>query len=339
MSINAHVHPRRVSDYDSRMTYQRISRRQALAIGGAAVAASATRPLLAATSTSSSSMVQSSTATSRLYKSDEPLQLRFAVKWGMINIDAPIIEKFRILQSIGFDGVELDSPGGPDVKEVRAASETTGLPVHGLVDSIHWNVRLSDPDPAVREKGRIALENAIRDSKAYGGSSVLLVPGVAGNKENENQQQCWDRSIEQIHKALPVAAELGIHILIENVWNRFCYDHDGGTDQSADQLAAYIDAINSPWVGSYFDIGNHRKYARPEQWIRTLGKRITKCDVKDWGVKGGWAEIGEGDIDWAAVRSALRDIGYTGWCTAEVGGGDEQRLATIKAQMDKVLRS
>lgn len=308
-------------------------------MGGAVVTAGATSPLLAATSASSSSMLQPSTATSRLYKADEPLQLRFAVKWGMVNIDAPILEKFRILKSIGFDGVELDSPGGPDIKEVRAASEATGLPVHGVVDSIHWSVRLSDPDPAVRERGREGLETAIRYSKHCGGSSVLLVPGVAGNQENENQQQCWDRSIEHIHKALPLAAELGIHILIENVWNRFCYDHDGGNDQSAEQLAAYLDAINSPWVGSYFDIGNHRKYGRPEQWIRTLGRRITKCDVKDWGVAGGWAEIGQGDVDWPAVRTALREIGFTGWCTAEVGGGNEQRLATIKSQMDAALRA
>ncbi len=319
-------------------THTPLTRREALAIGGAAVATSAVGPLHAGAS-ASTALPSALVAPSAMYQADEPLQLRFAVKWGMVNIDAPVMEKFRILQSIGFDGVELDSPGGPDIKEIQAASEATGLPVHGVVDSIHWNVRLSDPDPAVRAKGREGLETAIRYSKQCGGSSVLLVPGVAGNKENENQQQCWDRSIEQIHKALPLAAALGIHILIENVWNRFCYDHDGGDDQSAEQLAAYLDAINSPWVGSYFDIGNHRKYGKPEQWIRTLGRRITKCDVKDWGAAAGWAEIGQGDVDWPAVRTALREIGFTGWCTAEVGGGDEQRLATIKRQMDAALRA
>lgn len=304
-------------------------------MGTAAVAAGATGPLLSARAATP----RTATSAARIMQSEEPLQLRFAVKWGMVNIDGSVEEKFRLLKSIGYDGVELDSPGGPDVAEVRAASAATGLPVHGLVDSVHWNIRLSDPDPAVREKGRLALENAIRDSKAYGGSSVLLVPGVANNKESENQQQCWERSIEQIHKALPLAAELGIHILIENVWNHFCYDHGGGDDQSAEQLAAYIDAINSPWVGVYFDIGNHRKYGKPEEWIRTLGRRIVKCDVKDWGKQAGWAKIGEGDVEWSAVQSALRDIGFTGWCTAEVGGGGEDRLRDIKARMDRCLRA
>ena len=149
----------------------------------------------------------------------------------------------------------------------------------------------------------------------------------------------WDRSIEQIHLALPLAAELGVHILIENVWNGFCYDPSGGNDQSADQLAAYIDAISSPWVGAYFDIGNHQRYAQPATWIRTLGRRLTRCHVKDWSVKNSWQDIGKGDVDWPAVRSALSDIGFTGWCTAEVGGGGEDRLREIKAQMERVLRA
>jgi len=316
-----------------------LSRREALAISGAAVVASAAGPLRSVALAATNSSTTPLTFEAQARRTDAPLQLRFAVNLAMVNIDAPLVEKFRLLQSLGFDGVEIDAPGGPDAKEIRDATQITGVAAHSVVDSIHWNVRLSDPDPAVREKGRLGLEAAIRDCKAYGGSGVLLVPGVVANKDTENQQQVWDRSIEQIHKALPVAAELGVHILIENVWNGFCYDSSGGNDQSADRLAAYIDAIASPWVGSYFDIGNHQRYAQPAKWIRTLGRRVTKCHVKDWAVKNSWQDIGKGDVDWPAVRSALRDIGFTGWCTAEVGGGGEDRLREIKAQMDRVLRA
>jgi hexulose-6-phosphate isomerase len=222
--------------------------------------------------------------------------------------------------------------------EVLQASRTTAMPVHGVVDSVHWGTRLSDPNPEVREKGRLALEGAIRDSKAYGGSSVLLVPGVAHKNDTENHDHVWQRSIEQIRIALPLAAKLGIHILIENVWNNFLYDPDGDNDQSPDKAIAYIDEINSPWVGIYFDIGNIQRYGNPAKWIRALGHRITKLDVKDWGKENGFCKIGEGDVDWAQVRQALRDINYTGWATAEVGGGDENRLAEILVNMHKTLR-
>lgn len=259
-----------------------------------------------------------------------------AVKWGMIDEKALSVEdKFRLLQDLGFDGVELDSPGGVNKEEALAASQKTGLPIHGVVDSTHWRLRLSDPKPEVREQALQDLLTAIRASHQCGGSAVLLVPGHGSDGTPE---EVAARSLEQIQKALPLAARLGVHILIENVWNQFGYQHNGPGDQTADQLVAFIDAANSPWVGSYFDIGNHRKYATPSRWIRQLGHRIIKLDVKDFNHQTDkWAEIGEGTVDWDNVRAELARLNFCGWATAEVGGGNRQRLATIKAQMDRVL--
>ena len=262
-----------------------------------------------------------------------------SVKIGMVNLEGSLVDKFQALKELGYDGVELNSPSNVDIGEARRASEEVGVPIHGVVDSIHWNVRLSDPNPEVRARGVAGLEGAVRDSHGLGGSSVLLVPGAVRDAENENQEQVWERSIEGIRQVLPLASRLGIHILIENVWNGFCYIHDGPEDQSAEQLAAYLDAVNSPWVGAYFDIGNHQKYGRPAEWVRTLGARIVKLDVKDWGKANGFCKIGDGDVDWPAVREALTEIGFTGWATAEVGGGGRERLAEIKARMDESLGS
>jgi hexulose-6-phosphate isomerase len=260
-----------------------------------------------------------------------------AVKLGMVRMDGGLVEKFQLLKDLGFDGVELDSPGAVDNQQARAASQTVGLPIHGVVDDIHWNVRLSDPDPATRARGLAGLRKAIEDSHSVGGSTVLLVPGKVTDPEHENQQQVWRRSIDGIRQAIPLAARLGIRILIENVWNGFCYRPDGPADQTADQLAAYLDELSSPWVGSYFDIGNHQKYGQPAQWIRTLGRRIVKLDVKGFARPNRFCDIGAGDIDWPGVRQALREIRFTGWATAEVGGGDRTRLEQIANQMDRVL--
>lgn len=263
------------------------------------------------------------------------LPIKLSLKCGMANFGANLEEKFRILKELGYDGVELDSPGGQNKEEALAASKKTGLPIHGVVDSIHWKTRLSDPDAAVREEGLKGLLTAIRESHAVGGSAVLLVPGVVDAKTNHDE--ACSRSIEQIRKALPLAAELGIHILIENVWNRMFYTEDGGTAQSAEKLIAFLDEIDSPWVGSYFDIGNHQRFSKPAEWIRALGKRIVKLDCKDWGVKGGFGKIGDGDVEWPEVRKALAEIGYTGWATAEVQGGDQAACADILARMKKHL--
>ena len=174
--------------------------------------------------------------TKRIYK---------AIKFGMFRHEGSMEEKFAILKDIGYDGVELDSPGGQNKEEALAASQATGIPIHGVVDSIHWGTRLSDPNPEKRQASLEGLLTAIRESHQVGGSSVLLVPGSVTNAENENHYQVWQRSIEGIRAALPLATKLGIHILIENVWNRFLYEHDGAPDQTAGMLAGYIDEIGS----------------------------------------------------------------------------------------------
>ena len=73
-------------------------------------------------------------------------------------------------------------------------------------------------------------------------------------------------------------------------------------------------------------------------WIRQLGKRIVKLDLKGFSrAQNKFTKIGQGDLDWADVRKALREINYTGWAAAEVGGGDLDRLKEVSANMDKVF--
>jgi hexulose-6-phosphate isomerase len=80
-------------------------------------------------------------------------KLRKAVKFDMIKLDAPIEKKFELIKSIGFEGVEIDSPSGVNRQEAVDAKKKTGIEIHGVIDSVHWNQRLSDPDPVVRAAG------------------------------------------------------------------------------------------------------------------------------------------------------------------------------------------
>lgn len=254
------------------------------------------------------------------------LDIYTAIKGGGIaKTKSGMVERLAAIQGLGFDGIEGGSPEIGDIPALRQAIGETGVPVHGVVDGVHWRQRLSAPDPAVREQGRAALEQALRDTHAIGGSSVLLVPGRVAGKD-ENHDHVWKRSIVEIRKVLPIASRLGIHILIENVWNGFC--------EQADQMKDYIDEIDSPWVGVYFDIGNVRKFAPPEDWIRTLGRRIVKLDVKDWGKKNGFCRLSEGDVDWKAVRVSLVEIGFTGWATRE---GRDKSLEDTSQLMKELL--
>ncbi len=261
----------------------------------------------------------------RLYKT---------LKIGMVKVDGSLTDKFKAAKTAGFHGIELNLPGD-SVEEAKAAIEASGLIVDGSVCAGHWEVRHTDPSAEIRAKALETLKQSIRDTKAVGGNTVLL---VVGHGKDGSEKKIWERSIENISKALPLASELGVHLAVENVWNHFLYDHDGGHDQTADKFVQYIDEFNSPWVGMQFDIGNHWKYGSMGDWIRALGPRIVKLDLKGYSrQKNAWAKIGEGDLDWADVRRALEEIQFTGWAAAEVAGGGPERLKEISDNMDRVF--
>jgi hexulose-6-phosphate isomerase len=262
--------------------------------------------------------------------------VRKAVKYEMIAGDMSVLDKFQLLRSLGFDGVEMMSPANYDRDEVLAARDRSGIVIHGVVNSEHWRSPLSDPDPVVRARGRETLEQALRDAGAYGSTTVLLVPAVV-NKQ-VSYADAWKRSRAEIRRVLPLAEEVRVRIAIENVWNNFLL--------SPLEAARYVDEFESPWIGWYFDVGNVVRYGWPDQWIRILDRRVLKLDIKEYsrvkrdneGIwKGFNVEIGDGDCDWPSVRAALRDIGYEGWATAEVRGGDADRLREIAKRMDGAL--
>ena len=267
---------------------------------------------------------------------DEGLQGRLykTLKIGMIGVPGTLTEKFLAAKEAGFHGVEMNSPG-MDVEETLKAIKESGVPVDGTVCSTHWNDRHTSPDAGVRKKALADLKKAISDTHAVGGNTALL---VVGHGKDGPLDEIWPRAIENISQALPLAAELGVYIAIENVWNQFLYDHQGDSNQSAEQFVKFCDELDSPWVGMQFDIGNHWKYGSMGDWIRQLGRRIVKLDPKGFSRENDkFTKIGEGDLDWADVRKALLEINYTGWAAAEVGGGDLNRLKEISANMDRVF--
>ncbi len=265
-------------------------------------------------------------------------EIKKAVNLAMVGEGKTVADKFKLLKELGFDGVELNRPGGSPMKQLLEARDATGLQISNVVDSVHWDKTLSDPNPEVRAKGLKGLESALTDAKELGASSVLLVPAVV-NKQ-VSYADAYKRSQEEIRKAVPLAKKLGVPIAIENVWNNFLL--------SPVEAARYVDEFKSKSVAFHFDVGNIIHYGWPEHWIRALGKRIVCLHIKEYSraksdKQGKWAgfsaELLDGDNDWPAVMKALDEIGYKGWGVAEVGGGDAKRLKDIAERMDKIFAS
>lgn len=258
-------------------------------------------------------------------------RVKKAVKLHMLEQESSVVEKFRLLKKLGFEGVEVRSPSEHPPEAYQEAQEVTGLTIHGVVAG--WK-SFGSRDAEKRAKDRQSLETAIDNAAKYGATTVLVVPATV--TEKVSYQQAYWRSQNELRKVLPTAERLGVRLAVENVWNRFLW--------SPLEFARYLDEFYSQWIGAYLDLGNTLTYGWPEQWIRVLGSRIIKLDIKDrskaqYDERGQAVrtELGEGDASWSAIRAALDEIGYRGWGTAEVEGGGPDRMNEISQNMDKIL--
>lgn len=285
-----------------------IGRRHFLQLGGFALTGAAMSSL-----SSSALQVRAAEPGGRIKK---------AVGWEMIREELSAEDKFRLAKDVGFEGVEINSrllkPGSPEPQDVARASEKVGIPVHGVSGA-------SNQD----------LKAILDEAASYGATSVLHVVRA---DPNGSYLENYRRSQELLREAAPHAEKHRIPILIENVWATFLIEPL--------TMARYIDELNSPFVQAYFDVGNCMRWGVPQQWIEVLGKRIGKIHVKEYSLKTAMSQgmgkgfdfpMGEGDIQWNRVREELGKIGFSGWATAEVRGGDRQRLAEISAEMDRIL--
>ncbi|MBM4028588.1 MAG: sugar phosphate isomerase/epimerase [Planctomycetes bacterium] len=282
------------------------------------------------------------TERTRIVTPPEGKRILLSCKLGMLpkkleGKELTIVERLRLAADAGFDGVDFDQAGEFTVEQARDAVHESGVFVHNAINHAHWNQRLTSAKEEERAQGRKNIEHCIRVSHAAGGSGVLIVVGRGGDGPADVIEE---RARQEIKKLIPLAASLGQMILVENVWNQMMYDHDAPPEQGAEKFVRFVDSFNSPWVGMYYDVGNHWKYGRPEEWVRTFGYRCVKLDVKGFSrATGKFVDITSeaDDLPWGQVRKALDDIGFAGWATAEVGGGNLQRLTLVREQMQKAF--
>jgi L-ribulose-5-phosphate 3-epimerase len=271
----------------------------------------------------------------------------------------------RQWKEAGFQGIEA---GAWDIapaqaEEQRKLAEKVGLRFHAVMRG--W-ANFNSPDESLVQKDLASVERALKAAAGYGADAVLLVPCRVDPK-NLPMPEAWEFEIafdektgrvtriaagdnaryekyiaahnhatetsrKAVEKLIPAAEKARVVIALENVWNNLWVQPK--------LFANFVKSFQCPWVQCYFDIGNHVKYAMPEEWIRALGKTIVKCHVKDFklnpnGQGGKWAEPCEGSINWPLVRRELDAVGYNGWMTIEGSGG--LTLRDRSQRLDKIF--
>ena len=262
-----------------------------------------------------------------------------------------ILECAKLAQKAGFDGIELSLNESGELgldtteKEAMALRQNIadlGLEISGLATGLYWANWMTSDSEEVRNKAIDICMKQLETAAALGADAILVIPGAVGVDFSPgcdviDYDKAYDRALEAISKLAPAAEQTGVAIGIENVWNKFLL--------SPLELRQFIDTVGSPYVGSYFDVGNVVHSGYPEHWIRILGSRIKKVHFKDYrrqaGGLHGFVDLLAGDVDYPAVMKAFKDIGYDGYVTAEMipnyNHYTEQIIFNTSASMDVIL--
>jgi hexulose-6-phosphate isomerase len=263
----------------------------------------------------------------------------------------PLNEVFALAREAGFDGVEVtvgDDTVSPQTNLTLASTEedcrrfieqaaTAGVQIVSLASGLGWSHPLTAEDEAVRKQGIENVRKKLHLAKWIGVDAVLVVPGGVGAEfipgfPRTSYDVAYNNAKAGVAELKGTAEETGVSIAIENVWNKFLL--------SPLEMRDFIDNAGSDKVGSYFDVGNVILTGYPEQWIKILGSRIKRVHFKDFkrevGNLDGFCDLLDGDVDYGAVMSALREVGYNGPVAAEFFGV-EGDLGKISAAMDKIL--
>jgi len=260
-----------------------------------------------------------------------PLAIKKGLVFDMLPEKLSYGDRFKLARDVGFEVVQVPTePDAGKAEEIKKAADTAGIRIDSVMNMDHWKYPLSSSDRSAVEKSLAGMRTSLHNAKLWGADVVLLVPAVVDAKTSYHD--AWARSQKEIRSLIPLAEELKVVIGIEEVWNKFLL--------SPLEMAKYIDEFQSPRIKAWFDVGNVVLYGYPQDWIHTLGKRIVKVHLKDFKRKEdgySWVNLGDGDVDWGAVRQAFAAVGYSGSVITELEGGDESYLRDVSGRVDRLL--
>lgn len=241
--------------------------------------------------------------------------------WNMRDCDLSV---FDVAAKIGLEGVQLGIPSTeqetlklrrPEVqREFIAAAKRAGVAIVGAACQFRKPLK-SEPVAA------IVLHDWIEVTRNLGGK-VILVPFFGKpNIVDVNVPEEFDRLVGVLKELAPRAEKAGVILGLENTL-------------SAVDNRKILEAVGSPAVQVYYDVGNSTNNGHPVlEEIRALGKeRICEFHIKD-----GKSLLGQGKIDMPAIAAAIRSIGYDKWLILETASPNDL-VADTKTNLEYVRR-
>ncbi len=255
--------------------------------------------------------------------------MKFGTRTGVLK--QPTERVFHEAQAIGFDGIEFDLARDykGDILWTREGRQRlldlareTGVEVSSVCLGALWGQTFASDDAAERERATEVVSEAARFTPELG-TRVILVPIVG--VEGQDAATGVERWIDGLRACAPVAESSGAILALENVGR--------SPANSAPAIAGILDAVGSPAIRAYYDVGNGKSLGYdPIEELQHLRDRIAQVHIK--GARA--AQLWENTLDMTSVARTLKEIGYDGYLVFETQAtenpseGAARNLALLK---------
>ena len=231
----------------------------------------------------------------------------------------PLDEVIRRLARIGYDGIEIGA-ANPHAypehltaerrREIKAILDGEGLALVSMLPAPGGGpgFNVASPNPLERAAAVDQYKRVAELCAEWGGKTLLYVAGwqVFGT----SRPDAWAWSRDALAEVAGFAAPLGITIAVEPT------SSDSNLVDDCDDVIAMLAEVNRPNVKAMFDT-YHTLYRNevPTDYVHRLGKDLAHIHLADVNRE----PPGSGVVDYASLIEALRNVGYDGYLTMEIG--------------------
>jgi fructoselysine 3-epimerase len=231
----------------------------------------------------------------------------------------PLDDTIRRIAAVGYDGIEIGAAAPhayPDYvdaerrREIRGVLEDSGIVVSGMLPAPGGGPGFNVASPLEAER-RNAIEQYKKVAQLchdLGGSNLLYVAGwqIFGT----SREQAWEWSRDALAEVGGAAADLGLTVAVEPT------PTDSNLIESADDALELMRAVALPNVKVMFDtIHVYYRNEAASDYAYRMAKDLAYVHLSDIDRLA----PGKGRGDFTGLIQALREVGYDGWLSMEIG--------------------
>ncbi len=199
-------------------------------------------------------------------------------------------------------------------RTVRRAAEAAGTFIGGICLSLHRRIGPGSADPDVRRRAREVMARGLQVCHDLGVPVIQLAGYYCYYEDPNPDAERWYAQL--LADAVPTAARLGVVMGIENV--------DGDDVTSLTKAMEFVDAVDSPYLQLYPDLGNIAEQGLDPGVELAAGEgHMVAMHAKD--VRPGEprrVEMGTGVVDWDRSFELLAAQGWSGRLMIEMWNDD-----------------